>query len=186
MEALFNSRKHIKEFEVLRILTYTYIYTCTYVHICTYVYIARPATSDIFKSSKQNSKPKFIGLFCHISVKRNLKALALSFALSLGKSHCRSDRLYIYSYICIFICIYIYVYIHSKFLKRVEAIWRRSSILANTLRNLRSCIIHTYVYIYAYKCIHLYIYIYICTYNSIYAIIYIYIYISYVCMYIFM
>jgi len=40
-----------------------------------------PASSDILQSSKL----KLVGLFCHVSVKRDLLALASSFALSFEK-----------------------------------------------------------------------------------------------------
>ena len=40
--------------------------------------ICSPVQShDIFESSKRSSKPKLVGLFCHVAVKRYLRALAL-------------------------------------------------------------------------------------------------------------
>jgi len=95
---------------------------------------AHPTCSDIFKSSKQSSELKLVGLFCHVLVKIELRALALNFASGFGKCHCRWDKLhtedldtqfthiymcvyiYIYIYVCvcvyIYICVYVYVYIY--------------------------------------------------------------------------
>jgi len=54
-------------------------------------FTACPTCSDIFQSSKQSSNPKLIGLFFHVSVKRDPWALASSFETC----HCRCDRLYV-------------------------------------------------------------------------------------------
>jgi len=48
--------------------------------------------TDILKSSKQSSKQNFAGFFCHVSLKRDLRALDSS-ASSFWKCHCRWDRL---------------------------------------------------------------------------------------------
>ena len=55
---------------------------------------AYPTCSDIFKGSKECSKLRLLGFFCQFSVKRDLQALASSFASSFWKCHCRGDMLY--------------------------------------------------------------------------------------------
>jgi len=54
---------------------------------------AYPTSSDIFQSPEQSSKLKLVDLFCHDSVKRDLRILTSSFALGFGKCHCKWDRL---------------------------------------------------------------------------------------------
>ena len=55
-----------------------------------------PTSSNIFQSYLQGSKLKLVGLFCHVLVKRDLRALASSFASSFENCPCRWDpsRLY--------------------------------------------------------------------------------------------
>jgi len=48
-----------------------------------------PPPVTFSKARSQGSKSKLVGLFCHVSVERNIRALALSF----GKWHCRWDWL---------------------------------------------------------------------------------------------
>ena len=71
----------------------------SYFSSCT----AYPPCSDIFKSSKQSSKPKLVGLFLLKIGKRSLRALASSIPSSLWKYHCRWDRLY-FTFVCLFVC----------------------------------------------------------------------------------
>ena len=51
------------------------------------------------KSSKQSSKLKLVDLFCQNLMKRDLGALASSLFSSLGKCHCRWDRLPVYLFL---------------------------------------------------------------------------------------
>ena len=50
---------------------------------------AYPTSSDIFQSYFERSKPTLVGLFCNVSMKRTLLALASSFVSGFGKCHCR-------------------------------------------------------------------------------------------------
>jgi len=54
-----------------------------------YMYTACPTSSVIFQSYLQSSKLKLVGLFCHVSVKRDPRASAPGFASTFGKCPCK-------------------------------------------------------------------------------------------------
>ena len=94
---------------------YVFLWMSVYLFICLSVYVpvclshclsvclpdyactAYPISGDIFESYLQSSKLKLVGLFCKVSEKRDLRALALGFASSFGKFLFRWDRLYVCS-----------------------------------------------------------------------------------------
>jgi len=58
-------------------------------HCISTLSTACPTSSDIFQSCLPSSKRKLVGLFCHVSVRRDVRALASSFAPSFSKCHYR-------------------------------------------------------------------------------------------------
>jgi len=67
------------------------IYTFDVLHVS--IVTANPTWGDIFESSKLER------LFCHVSVKRDVRALSFELGNSIRKCHPKWDRLYVTQYI---------------------------------------------------------------------------------------
>jgi len=90
----------------IHVCTYKYTYICMNTHVymwgyvsfikCTYICInlpVQPIPLGVTISKAESSKLE--GLFCHISVKRDVRALSLELWNSIRKCHFKWDRLYI-------------------------------------------------------------------------------------------
>ena len=100
-------------FTYICICIYIYIYMHTYIHIHT----AYPACDDIFESIFKAQSSLLERVFCHVSVKRDVRACRFKLRNCVQKCHRRWDRsciyVHIYMHICIYIFIfYIYIYIY--------------------------------------------------------------------------
>ena len=73
------------------------LFHCLSVCLPHYACTAYLTSGDIFEIYLQGSKLTLVGLFCHVSEKRDLRALALGFASSFGNFRFRWDRLYVCS-----------------------------------------------------------------------------------------
>jgi len=185
----------------LYVHSYIYVYTCVCIYILAYVYaVGSPFTcclhflvstadltwGDIFESCIKVQSSKLERLFCHVSVKRDVRALSFELWKSFRNCHSKWDWQYIYrcvythTYIHthihiymllalhIYIYLHMYIYIHTYiYISMYMYVYIYTMLAHLSPTALASSKIHTYIYVYMCMFIyihymHAYIYIYVC------------------------